>query len=115
MMQIYLGSKSRKKPQGRGVVNGRGEKAGGGRGGGAGQASRCLPRLFMAVPDDLKIIRWGRGSLGALVHGAIYEAFPLLRGQRWGPMSLCFSEFHVCFCSFCQTKSIQLVATFKES
>lgn len=91
-----------------------GEKAGGVGEGPAGR-SQCLQLLFIAVPDDLKIIRWGRGSLGARVHRAIYEAFPFLWGQGSDHMSLCFSKLHVCFCSLCQTKSVQLVATFKES
>lgn len=118
MMKIYLGSKSRKKPQAQRVVNGGGRenrRRGEGKGGGPPRLFQCLQLLFIAVPDDLKIIRWGRGSLGVRVHGAIYEAFPFLGGQSCDHMSLCFSKLHVCFCSFCQTKSIQLVATFKES
>lgn len=35
-------------------------------GNGPGQLLECLQLLFIAVPEDLKIIRWGRGSLNML-------------------------------------------------
>lgn len=109
LMKIYLGSKSRKKPQAQRVVNGA-----------AGRGPlefQGLQLLFIAVPDDLKMIR--RREEGreppVLVHRAIHKAFPFLWGQSCDHVSRCFSKLHVCFCSFCQTKSIQLVATFKKS
>lgn len=72
--------------------------------------SLCL-ELFQTI---LKSSGGGREPW-AVVHSAIYEAFPLLWGQSCDHMNLCFSKLHVCFCSFCQTKSVQLVATYKES
>ena len=75
MLQIYLGSKSRKKPQAQPVANrmgagGGGRQAEGVGWGWGGQGGQARPlsislRVSVAVPDDLTMVRWGRGSLGA--------------------------------------------------
>lgn len=67
-MQIYLGSKSRKQPQGRQVVNGKAEKAGAGRAQGKGRPGPSVsPRVCLWLFQTIR--KLSGGGEGASVRG----------------------------------------------
>lgn len=115
MMGIYRGSKSRRKPKPGVLLTGGGEgrrRAGWGKGQ-PGLAVSPRVRRWLLQTVGTRSGRAARASARGCT--GQFRKHLLFSGAGAGSHEPCLSKLRVCFCSFCQTKPIQLAATLKEA